>query len=67
MYIQHDIAHCKGGDCPLKDNCYRYLMHLDLQENKEKYGRFHSYFITTPHNYGKCKHFMDASKMEEGL
>lgn len=56
MHIQHDISHCRGGECPLKETCYRYLMHKDLQDNPGKYGKYHSYFVTTPFNYGKCKH-----------
>ena len=22
--MQHDITHCKGTDCPVKETCYRY-------------------------------------------
>jgi hypothetical protein len=58
--MQHDISHCKGGECPLKDTCYRYLAYKELKENPGKYGQYHSYFITTPFNYGKCKHYMKA-------
>lgn len=56
--MQHDITHCKGGDCPLKETCYRYIAHLDLKENPGKYGLYHSYLITEPHNYGKCKMYL---------
>lgn len=58
--MQHDISHCKGGECPLKDTCYRYLAYKELKENPGKYGLYHSFFITTPFNYGKCKHYMKA-------
>ena len=60
--MQHDISHCKGGDCPLKETCYRYIAHRDIVDNPGKYGQYHSYFITTPHNYGKCKHYWKADK-----
>ena len=62
MHIQHDISHCRGGECPLRETCYRYKMHQDLLANPGKYGKYHSYFVTTPHNYGKCKHYWDAGK-----
>ena len=58
--MQHDISHCKGGECPLKDTCYRYLAYKELKENPGKYGLYHSFFITTPFNYGKCKHYMKS-------
>lgn len=58
--MQHDISHCKGGECPLKDTCYRYLAYKELKENPGKFGTYHSYFITTPFNYGKCKHYIKA-------
>lgn len=60
--MQHDITHCKERDCPLKENCYRYIAHKDLENNPGKYGLYHSYFITSPHNYGKCKHFIKADE-----
>lgn len=56
MTMKHDITHCKGGKCPMKETCYRYLAYLDLIENKEKQG-IHSYFISPPYNYGKCQHY----------
>jgi hypothetical protein len=39
-------------------------MHKDLMEHPRKYGQFHSYFITTPFNYGKCKNYWKVN--EEG-
>ena len=30
----HDITHCKGDECPQKDNCYRYLAYIELVEQK---------------------------------
>lgn len=62
MHIQHDISHCRGGDCPLKETCFRYIMHKHLLDNPGKYGMYHSYFITTPHSYGKCKHYWEEKQ-----
>ena len=42
----------------MKETCYRYIAHLDLKENPGKYGLYHSYLITEPHNYGKCKMYL---------
>jgi len=60
--IDHDITHCKGDGCPLRESCFRYLMHLDLQASKGKYGTLHSYLITSPHNYGKCKMYLKTKE-----
>ena len=62
MHIQHDISHCRGGNCPLKESCYRYKMHQNLLENPGKWGNYHSYLISPPYNYGKCKHFWDCKE-----
>lgn len=35
-----DITKCKGGICPLKDNCYRYKAESDIMQ---------SYFIDEPY------------------
>ena len=29
--MNHDITHCKGGDCPKKDKCYRHQALNELQ------------------------------------
>ena len=29
--MNHDITHCKGGDCPRKKYCYRYQALNELQ------------------------------------
>lgn len=45
-----DIAMCKGQDCPLKENCYRYTANP---------CEYQSYFLHPPHKDGKCEHFWD--------
>ena len=53
----HDITHCKGGDCPLKDNCYRYLA------NQEPCDFPISVFKNAQYKDMECKYFMDSSKV----
>lgn len=35
--MNHDIAHCRQIDCPLKDTCYRYIAYLEAQKEKIEY------------------------------
>lgn len=58
--MNHDISHCRGGECPLKDTCYRYLAYYELKENPGKFGQYHSFFITTPFNNGRCRNYWEA-------
>ena len=30
--MDHDITHCRGNDCPVKEQCYRYLAYKDINE-----------------------------------
>lgn len=30
--MNHDITHCRGNDCPIKEQCYRYLAYKDINE-----------------------------------
>jgi len=48
----HDITHCKGEGCELRDTCERYLAHLMLQDKDyvRKYQIFYvSYFTESPY------------------
>ena len=47
-----DITKCKGTDCPLKENCYRY----NCEPND-----FQSWFITPPFKDNKCELFCEKS------
>lgn len=40
-YGSHDISHCDGKYCQIKETCKRYLAHLDLIDY------FHNYYMTT--------------------
>lgn len=53
----HDITHCKGNDCPLKDGCYRYLAY------QEPYDFIISVLRSTHYKDGECEYFMDSSKV----
>lgn len=35
--MNHDIAHCRQIDCPLKDTCYRYIAYLEAQKEQMEY------------------------------
>ena len=50
----HYITHCKGNDCPLKDNCYRYLAY------QEPYDFPISVFQNAQYKDGECEYFMDV-------
>ena len=32
--ISHDNAHCNGTDCPSRECCVRYLLHLDAVKRR---------------------------------
>lgn len=40
---------CKGGECPLKETCYRY------KAESEKYGQ--SYFTEPPYSNEECDYY----------
>lgn len=48
-----DIAKCKGGDCPLKETCYRYIAPAD------EYAQ--SYFVDPPYDKEKeeCEYYWE--------
>ena len=45
-----DITMCKGGDCPLKETCFRYNCIPDELHQ--------AYFVTPPFKKDKCEYFM---------
>ncbi len=59
----HDITHCTGLDiqgniCPKLEECFRYEMHLDTINVKDR--KYLTYFRLTDVN--KCEVFLDAKK-----
>lgn len=45
-----DITMCKGTNCHLKEQCYRFTANRSMLQ---------SYFATPPIKNGKCSHFWD--------
>ena len=55
--MDHDLIHCDGLDCPLRENCMRYKAHLDLKENE--YNGLYDYYVINPYDKKtkSCKRF----------
>jgi hypothetical protein len=53
-----DIAMCKGTDCPMKNECYRFL--ATPSEFRQ------SYFVIPPIENGVCQEFWDAKPTKKG-
>jgi len=51
-----DITMCKGTDCPLKENCYRFTAKSD--------DVYQSYFVDPPIKDGKCDMFWGKTQKE---
>jgi hypothetical protein len=51
-----DICKCKGTDCPLKENCYRFTAKSD--------DVYQSYFVDPPIKDGKCDMFWGEIQKE---
>jgi len=49
-----DITKCEGTDCPLKENCYRFIA------TDSEYRQ--SYFETPPIKDGKCDEFWEDTQ-----
>ena len=47
-----DITMCKGGDCPLKETCYRYLAEP---------SDYQSYWFEPPYYAGTCEHYWEVN------
>lgn len=30
--MTHDITHCQGNGCPIKDSCIRYQAHVEVEK-----------------------------------
>ena len=47
--MNHDITHCRGIGCPIKEECFRYEAHLEVEN-----GKYKSYMIPY-YKDGLCK------------
>jgi hypothetical protein len=50
-----DITMCPGGDCPLKETCYRY---------KAEPSDYQSYWFEPPYYAGICEHYWEIETHE---
>lgn len=50
-----DMTHCRGDNCPQKEECYRYCLH------KNSKARIASYFAAEAYDKetNKCKHYLN--------
>ena len=46
-----DITMCDGGNCSLKNGCYRFTAHVN--------DNWQSYFVHIPFWNGQCEYFID--------
>lgn len=51
-----DITKCRGTNCTMKDNCYRFTA---------KEGYYQSFFIDTPWTDKGCDYFWDDKKLSK--
>lgn len=51
--LMPDIAMCNGDDCPVKENCWRYMAPAN---------RWQSYFAAPPCNEEGCEYFWDMNE-----
>jgi len=53
-----DISMCKGKDCPLKENCYRYTATPSC---------YQTFFVNPPYNREKreCDYYWENKKYKE--
>lgn len=51
--LMPDIAMCLGGECPVKENCWRYMA---------PESRWQSYLDTPPFNEDGCEYFWDMNE-----
>lgn len=49
-----DITMCKGGDCPLKETCYRYTA--------KPTPHWQSFFAEPPFTGNECAHYWEDSE-----
>lgn len=52
-HLMPDIAMCTGDDCPVKENCWRFLAPPD---------RYQSQFAAPPHTEEGCEYFWDINE-----
>lgn len=51
-----DITMCKGGNCPMKERCYRH---------KAREGLYQSFFTDTPWTDKGCDYFWEMKEINK--
>jgi hypothetical protein len=51
--LMADIAMCQGNECPVKEDCWRYMAPSN---------RFQSYIATPPYTEEGCEYFWDMNE-----
>ena len=52
--MNHDIQHCDGENCKIKDKCLRYTEYKKLMKLRELVWMF----MTPPNQFGNCDKFI---------
>jgi hypothetical protein len=52
-HLMPDIAMCTGDECPVKENCWRYMSPSD---------RYQSQFASPPYTEAGCEYFWDMNE-----
>ena len=52
--MNHDITHCSGEGCPMRDICYRHRAYKEMN-----IAEVVQVFIDTPYFEGECKFFVE--------
>jgi len=52
-----DISKCFGGECPMRDTCYRFLAPSNEWHQ--------SYFAEVPYSEGKCEHYWKTDESKD--
>lgn len=60
-WMRHDHMHCANAECPKKDKCFRYLLHL---EDASKRLCWCTYGSCRPDENGNCREFIDRKEYD---
>lgn len=57
--MNHDITHCEGKSCPLKETCYRYAAYKEIYDYEKAYevSVCISIFNNPPYKDGECEFY----------
>lgn len=55
--VIHDMAHCTGLNCPVRENCKRYHAHIALKKDCKNIP--YAYYINAEYYNGRCDFFIE--------